>query len=214
MLSRLNNAACVCENRCKSYTQDQLLSAVKEVKFRKTSKRKASKTFGVPRTTLVRHLKAQPGNHKNTVFTASVEKHLVKYLRKIGDVGELNNWTDVRKAIYLFASSMEMRSRNDFRIPRSWARNLEASMDWLSGFRKRHPDLAINFGAKFFFRDKSHQVLMNCARCSICYVTRDVEFLFCLSCRRWSCHGCFWLGWCWDCELIDTDVVSDLDGSV
>ena len=125
-----------------AYGSDTLTEAVNEVKDRGTKLRVAARMYGVPKSTLERHLKVnlrQPNENvmgRSSVFGTDAENKLAQHLLDLESRGFGLTPLELRQLAYKYATS------ND--IPNNF--NEEAQMagyDWLQGFLKRHQELSL-----------------------------------------------------------------------
>ncbi|XP_037977944.1 MFS-type transporter clz9 isoform X2 [Plutella xylostella] len=128
-----------------SWPMENMKKAIDAVLSKTAGYRKAAHLYGVPQTTLERHvakirkgelsLEATPGNFK-PVFSKHEEEELVTYVIEMEK--RLFGLTTVglRKLAYQLAekNSKAHNFNHDKKI---------AGLDWLKGFLKRHPDLSI-----------------------------------------------------------------------
>lgn len=122
---------------------DDLTNAIKMIKEKKFSTFGASKHFGLPRTTLRRHLKhcLEIGNdvsklHENLavnqVFDRTEEHSLVDYIKDAAHLQFGLTLKDVKILAYQFAKA------NGKKYPKSWDTNKMAGDYWLRLFRKQY----------------------------------------------------------------------------
>lgn len=120
---------------------DNMQRAVDAVESGNLSLRKATVTYGVPFTTLQRHVKKgvkEPGKlgRFRSVFATEYEGEIKKHILEMQERFYGLCTTDVRRLAYQLAESHG--------IPHSFNKIKEmAGKDWLSGFMKRNPDLSI-----------------------------------------------------------------------
>lgn len=120
-----------------------LTNAIKMIKEKKISTFAAAKHFGLPRTTLRRHLKhcLETGKdvsklHENLavnqVFDHTEEHNLVDYIKDAAHLQFGLTLKDVKILAYQFAKA------NGKKYPKSWDTNKMAGDYWLRLFRKRY----------------------------------------------------------------------------
>lgn len=126
----------------KKYTIEDLKAAVREIKEKKISFRKAEEKYSVPRSTLLDQMKKQdsditePKRGNKPVFNNSQEEELVKLI-----VNACRNFYGItipslRKIAYEFASANGLKNNFDKKVGM-------AGMDWYYGFMARHPYIAL-----------------------------------------------------------------------
>lgn len=126
----------------KQWSSTNLLAAVEAVNRLGSSKNRAAIEYGIPRQTLNRYLKLPEQERRemaipvNTVFSRQQEEELLQYL------------LDMDKRLYgltlreLRSVAFQLAERNHITNPFNKETRL-AGYDWASGFRKRHPQLAL-----------------------------------------------------------------------
>lgn len=130
------------KKRTSIYTDD-LTNAIKMIKEKKISTFGASKHFGLPRTTLRRHLKhcLEIGKdvselHQNLlvnqVFDRTEERTLVDYIKDAAQLQFGLTLKDVKILAYQFAKA------NGKKYPKSWDTKKMAGDYWLRLFRQRY----------------------------------------------------------------------------
>lgn len=116
-----------------------------------TSLRVAADTKGVNYVTLSRYVKKKKNDDdtgvENTrmtpnyavrkVFTSEQEKSLEEYLVTCSKMCYGLDTIETRRLAY------QMAVHHNLNIPSNWQQNQIAGIDWLYGFRKRHPDLRL-----------------------------------------------------------------------
>lgn len=123
-----------------SWTEDDMQKAIKA--FREgRSQRHAADLFGVPHSCLQRRLQSgqdKPSKNKGrqTTFTAEQENELVSRILKLCACGFGLDCNSVRRVAFEFAESNHIKT--NFSIE-----NRMAGSDWLAGFRKRNPSIAL-----------------------------------------------------------------------
>lgn len=126
-----------------SINMDDLTNAIKMIKEKKISTFGASKHFGLPRTTLRRHLKhcLEIGKdvselHQNLlvnqVFDRTEERTLVDYIKDAAQLQFGLTLKDVKILAYQFAKA------NGKKYPKSWDTKKMAGDYWLRLFRQRY----------------------------------------------------------------------------
>lgn len=121
-------------------------NAVAAVKAGQMGTLKASKQFGVPRTTVQRLAKQSNGpvglllkkhlGSKIPVFPESMERELVDHIKALDERYFGFSASELRKVAYQFAE------RNNIRHPFNDQKQ-EAGKDWLASFLSRHPELSL-----------------------------------------------------------------------
>ena len=137
--------------------QQIMEQAAKLVTEQHESARSSAKQFNIPRTSLLRFLKrlqmvGRPNptgrptrtptvgyNNGRQIFCDTEEKELAEYILQVGRIYYGLSTTEVRKVAFEYAAANLESSK----IPCSWKKNKQNRVDWLNGFMKRHPQLAI-----------------------------------------------------------------------
>ncbi|XP_063923085.1 uncharacterized protein LOC135137388 [Zophobas morio] len=103
---------------------------------------KASKSFGVPATTLRRRIKNQMGANKGylggrkTTFTPEVEEEILEHIKRLEEMFFGITRRDLRKLAY------DVAERNGIAHNFSSKEQL-AGWDWVKGFQSRHPTISL-----------------------------------------------------------------------
>jgi hypothetical protein len=104
----------------------------------------ASVEYGIPRSTLRRHLECdntlKPGG--KTIFSKHHENMLKERLFYMTSRGFPCTTKDVRKYAFLFAKKLVKR-KQIAEVPPAWEQNKAASLDWFYRFRKAHSDISL-----------------------------------------------------------------------
>ena len=122
----------------KRYSPSVLNDAVAACKSGAVSMRKASSIYGIPLTTLHDHVSgkissgALPG--RGTVFPEEIEQQMVSKIQSSAQMG-----FGITRAQLINKAGKLAR---DMRLRTPWT-GLEPGNDWLLGFMKRHPELAL-----------------------------------------------------------------------
>lgn len=129
-----------------AWSENAMTSAVKAYVTGIMGSKKASKTFGVPQTTLERRVakfRANPdsaarkggmGNFKS-VFTPEQEQELVCHIKHMEERLFGLTSSDIRHLAYQLAAANKIKNTFNKRLGM-------AGEGWLCGFLKRHPDLS------------------------------------------------------------------------
>lgn len=127
----------------KSWDSEKMLQAVSAVKDGRMGYALASKTYGVPKSTLERYVKSEDDTrtlvHKplgrKPVFSATMERQLVDYLRHLDALYFGMRRSDVRRLAF------QLAEKND--LPHRFNKEKRAAgKKWLRSFLKRHPELS------------------------------------------------------------------------
>ncbi|KAG5877635.1 hypothetical protein JTB14_030033 [Gonioctena quinquepunctata] len=128
-----------------SWDPRNMLRAIEAVENRKMGYKSASRNYNVPRSTLKRKVLGKNRDavsnkkilgSKRTVFTPEQEQELVNYILELEIRFFGLKTTDVRYIAYSLAE------KNNIKHPFNIETRL-AGEDWLSSFRKRHPEIAL-----------------------------------------------------------------------
>ena len=126
-----------------SWSEKSIKKSLLDIKNRKMSVKAASMHYGIPRTTLIRHLKnnvSSPGKNKlgrfQVTFNPDVEKKLVEYLKDM----QLRFFGLSRKALCSIAYDYAIA--NNIKAPFNKQKKA-AGNDWLELFLKRNPELSL-----------------------------------------------------------------------
>ena len=134
-------------------TDNQIKLAVQAIRDTGISVRTAASAFNVNRETLRRHLGQLKSSDTDintatlersfnfkTVFTAEQEATLKDYLVECSVLGHGLSRKQCRQAAY------DLAMKNKIPMPNSWSKYEIAGEDWVKGFLKRNPDLALRKG--------------------------------------------------------------------
>jgi hypothetical protein len=121
-----------------SWTELNMRLALREVKELGRSVKKVATKFGIPRTTLQRHLKSgscavKLGRYV-TVFSADQESELLEYIFHMDNLFYGLSKQEFLELVYNYAEI------NKIKHP---FKNGAAGTDWYKGFARRHPDLTL-----------------------------------------------------------------------
>lgn len=121
-----------------AWDETSMKKALKDVKELQNSVKSTAIKYGIPRSTLQRHLqsgsaKKKLGRH-TTVFTPEQEIELIEYLFHMDALFYGLSKTEFLKLVYEYAEI------NDIAHP---FKNEIAGSDWYKGFVMRHPDLTL-----------------------------------------------------------------------
>ena len=128
-----------------SWSPSKMLEAISAVREGSMGCKKASKIFGIPRTTLKRRVnnlnidateEKKVLGSKRPVFTSEQEKELVDYALRMESMFYGLTVKDVRQLAF------QLAERNNIKHPFNKNTGL-AGEDWFHGFRKRHPELSL-----------------------------------------------------------------------
>lgn len=122
------------------WTKEVMAKALEEV-GEGNSVNNIAKKYGLPRTTLRRHIvsgKISPalGRHR-PVFSELRELELVAYLKEMDEVFFGLTKEDFKSLAYEFAD------KNSLAYPLSWGIHKKAGEDWLAGFLRRNLDISL-----------------------------------------------------------------------
>ncbi|KAJ8909501.1 hypothetical protein NQ315_016765 [Exocentrus adspersus] len=129
-----------------TFTAEQMMAAVAEVKNNQTPLRVAAEMFDVKFTTLRRYVlkerenansKMVPNYAVRLIFTKEQEESLCDYVKTCSKMAFGLNTFKVRQLAY------EMACKNNIVMPESWKNNKCASKDWLRAFIQRNPTLSL-----------------------------------------------------------------------
>lgn len=125
------------------WTKSNLTAAIHAVTHEGTPTKRAAREHGIPRNTLARYLQLVPHQPvvKNvgsytTVFSEAEELELVAYILQM-EVRLYGVTTRETRSL-----AFQLAERNGKPHPFNTKTQL-ARIDWLSGFRKRHPELSL-----------------------------------------------------------------------
>lgn len=131
-----------------SHTKEEMLTALNAIK-QGNSIRQVSSDTNIPFTTLQRYyaktketdiqgdMKLTPNYEVNKVFSETQENLLRDYYKKCALLFYGLTTKDCRRVAF------EMARYNNIKMPPSWETNQTAGIDWLRGFRRRHPELSL-----------------------------------------------------------------------
>ncbi|CAH2104755.1 unnamed protein product [Euphydryas editha] len=121
-----------------AWDETAMTSALKEVTDLKRSVKSTAQKFGIPLTTLHRHLKSGSAQKKlgrfATIFTSEQENELLEYLFHMDAFFYGLSKEEFLRLVYQYAVM------NKIAHP---FKNGTAGRDWFKGFSKRHPDLTL-----------------------------------------------------------------------
>lgn len=126
------------DNRCQ-WTEDQLIQAIDSVNNGTESHRSASKKFGIPRTTLIRHIKEGSKEKKRlgrVPIMGDLETKLTDFLLSQQNSGVFFSITDIRQVAFNFAKLHNVNHK--FNKQKGLA-----SYEWVHAFISRHPEVAV-----------------------------------------------------------------------
>lgn len=125
-----------------SWTEEDMTRALEMIDRNEISVRKASRRFGIPKTCILRRKhnelmpKAPRNDHFKQVFTEQQENELVEHILDLEKRFYGITPLDARRIAFEVAERMEIN--HPFNKTAKLAGN-----DWLSGFKKRNPQLSI-----------------------------------------------------------------------
>lgn len=134
-----------------TFNEENMKRAVLNVVINGVSTRKAAQNEGLVHMTLKRYVdkykntsdvdrinfRFTPNYEVNQVFSKELEEELREYLL----IACRMHHGLTRKTVMSLA--YELAKKNSLKYPANWDKNQEAGVDWLSGFMKRNPTLAI-----------------------------------------------------------------------
>lgn len=126
-------------DRCCSWSEESMLSAMKAFKEDGMPLATAAKTFGVPRNTLRRRVMSNveiPKFGQHTAFSKNTEDELVGHIIKLDNIGYGLTRKELRQLVYRFAIA------NGITHPLNNETQM-AGEDWLRGFLSRHNNLSV-----------------------------------------------------------------------
>ena len=105
----------------------------------------AVKEFGVPATTLKRHLHSNniPKPGIKPVFTEVQQQCLKDRILFVAKRGFPLRIDEIRKLAYEFAVKLNRRKQLHRTIPTAWYRQKQAGYDWWDAFKKKHSDISV-----------------------------------------------------------------------
>lgn len=122
-----------------NWTEDQLAQAIESVQNGTNSCRSASKKFGIPRTTLIRHIKEGTNKKKRLgriPMLGELENELKEFLLVEQNHGNVWSMTELRKVAFDFAETHNIKHR--FNVEKGLA-----SYEWVHAFTSRHPEIIV-----------------------------------------------------------------------
>lgn len=125
-------------NRC-NWTEDQLIQAIEAVNNGSCSCRSASIKFGIPRTTLIRHIKDNTYKKKklgNIPLKGKLETELKEFLLIEQSHGNIWSRTELRKVAFDFAETHNIKHKFN-------EKKGLASYEWVHTFTSRHPEIIL-----------------------------------------------------------------------
>lgn len=118
-----------------SAKMSNLQQAVSAIRTANMSIRAASRTFGVPNTTLQRFLHAKNSERKPcTVLSTTEEKEIVQWILDVAKVGFPITAAELKDCVQLY---LDMKER------RTIFKNNRPGRNWFNRFLKRHSNLSI-----------------------------------------------------------------------
>lgn len=121
-----------------AWSEETLDRAVRAVKDDGQSINSTAKKFGIPFTTLQRHVKTGNNSKKlgrfTPVFSPEQEEELCLYIKKLDSLFFGISRSEFLELVYDYAT------RNHISHP---FKNGKAGDDWFSGFKRRHPDIVL-----------------------------------------------------------------------
>lgn len=125
-----------------SWTEKALRTAIAAIKNGEITQTAAAVLYGIPRRTIVSHLKTGSlvkRTGRVATFDEVQEKKLVERILKLSKRGMPLTSKNIRKQAFDFC--LEHKIKNTFNITTGLA-----GSDWFRSFRKRHPHLCNNAG--------------------------------------------------------------------
>ena len=126
-----------------SYSNESLQMALDSIRKGEMSRKKASNSYGIPRSTLIKQLKLRPTDHHQPrlgryrpVFSDSLENELVMHVVDMQNRFYGLSLMELRKIAY------ELASRNGINHPFSKESKM-AGIEWARGFMRRFPELSL-----------------------------------------------------------------------
>lgn len=130
----------------RSFSEETLRLAVREVVENNMAVRKAAKTFGIPRTTLIRfktkvenvgldQVNFAPKNEHLKVFSSDQEEILAQYLKQASMMNYGLTLKESRKLAYEFALANKNYLRKGLE---NWSTDKMAGKEWILSFLQRH----------------------------------------------------------------------------
>lgn len=131
-----------------SFTKEQMKSAVNDVIENNVSLRNAAEQYNLKFQTFARYVTKQknavgeeirmtPKYASRNIFSEAQELALKDYIIQCSKMCYGQTMFNVRTLAY------EMAMVNGLNVPDSWKRDKNAGLEWLHGFFKRHPDIAV-----------------------------------------------------------------------
>lgn len=136
------------ERKNGKFDKEAVAQAVNEVRAGK-SLRVAARSYGLKKSTLQRYVKGNSGQEDlsearltpnyacRRVFTDPMEKNLAEYLIDCAKMGYGLDTDQVRVLAF------QLAQKNSLKCPPSWEEKKKAGLEWLFGFKKRHPELSM-----------------------------------------------------------------------
>jgi hypothetical protein len=119
----------------KSYTEEDVEIAIKEIQGNETSIYKAANKFQIPKSTLMDRLKGKSSSQhgKSQILSPELEQEVVEWLIRCGKMGDPRTKDELMKAVSELAKlSPDEHNRFKNEFPSSF---------WLQLFMKRHPEV-------------------------------------------------------------------------
>jgi hypothetical protein len=118
-----------------SYTEEDVLIAIKEIEENNMTAYTAAKKFHIPKTTLFNRLngKSSSQHGKSQVLSPELEQEVVEWLIRCGKMGDPRTKEELMKAVSELAKlSPDEHNRFKNKFPSSF---------WLQSFMNRHPEV-------------------------------------------------------------------------
>jgi hypothetical protein len=125
-------------SRCK-WTEDQLIQAINSVNNGISSCRSASEKFGIPRTTLIRHIKKGAKEKKQLACLPifdKYEKELKDFILNEQSSGKTWSMTELRRIAFNFSKIHNIKHK--FKKDKGLV-----SYEWVHAFIGRHPEIVV-----------------------------------------------------------------------
>ena len=127
---------------------EQIMTAVRKVVDTGLPCRNVADEHGIPHCTLRRYCIRYRSNggdgdmrtgyfNAQSVLSIDEEQLLVDYVQRAAALYYGLNTMEMRRLAYDYAKKLEKK------MPNSWASNEKAGVDWLTGFLKRHREIAL-----------------------------------------------------------------------
>lgn len=123
-----------------AWSVNELNQAIDQLKSGRMSLRQASRSYGIPKTTLQKRSKSNiisnPNMGRKTIFTAEQENDLVDHIITLSKLFHGISVIELRRMVYEYADANTVSHNFD-------ASTKLAGMDWFYEFRKRHPNISL-----------------------------------------------------------------------